>query len=373
MNGAVRVETDIEAGALAGQINRPSALIQPITIAPQPDVVGAVLTAEGQRWGEMTNELRQLVALVEPATLADEAELLVSSQHLHDPYVLAFMDRLDRAGVTFQIISSTLSDIKAIYQNAGKTSTGSLDSTQRQQEVIRIIGAAHARGASDVHFVVGHEITHIAFREHGLLREFGQIQSSIGNELCSSLFNSMCDVKSEGYFQPEIRQDARMARAFVDQLGLFGARVATRPLVEGPLMVLRLIYDDQEKQSVDDLGFLPEQNLLFKRLRSLPYGVILLTGPTGSGKSKTLQVQINLLAEEFKGTKHILTVEDPPEYPMRANQSPLGSNETWDQSITNTMRLDPDILMYGEIRDLASAQGALRGAAFFKVVVASTV
>ncbi|NAT16465.1 pilus assembly protein PilQ [Pseudomonas syringae pv. actinidifoliorum] len=361
MNGAVRVETDIEAGALAGQINRPSALIQPINIAPQPDVVGAVLTAEGQRWGEMTNELRQLVALVEPATLADEAELLVSSQHLHDPYVLAFMDRLDRAGVTFQIISSTLSDIKAIYQNAGKTSTGSLDSTQRQQEVIRIIGAAHSRGASDVHFVVGHEITHIAFREHGLLREFGQIQSSIGNELCSSLFNSMCDVKSEGYFQPEIRQDARMARAFVDQLGLFGARVATRPLVEGPLMVLRLIYDDQEKQSVDDLGFLPEQNLLFKRLRSLPYGVILLTGPTGSGKSKTLQVQINLLAEEFKGTKHILTVEDPPEYPMRANQSPLGSNETWDQSITNTMRLDPDILMYGEIRDLASAQGALRG------------
>ncbi|WP_164705803.1 ATPase, T2SS/T4P/T4SS family, partial [Pseudomonas viridiflava] len=98
-------------------------------------------------------------------------------------------------------------------------------------------------------------------------------------------------------------------------LGLSGARVATRPLVEGPLMVLRLTYDDQEKQSVDDLGFLPEQDLLFKRLRSLPYGVIILTGPTGSGKSKSLQVQINLLAEECKGTKHILTVEDPPEYP----------------------------------------------------------
>ncbi|WP_163014145.1 ATPase, T2SS/T4P/T4SS family, partial [Pseudomonas viridiflava] len=83
--------------------------------------------------------------------------------------------------------------------------------------------------------------------------------------------------------------------------------------------------------------------------------------PTGSGKSKSLQVQINLLAEESKGTKHILTVEDPPEYPMRANQSPLNSNETWDEAITNTMRLDPDILMYGEIRDLASAQAALRG------------
>ncbi|WP_164703912.1 ATPase, T2SS/T4P/T4SS family, partial [Pseudomonas viridiflava] len=105
---------------------------------------------------------------------------------------------------------------------------------------------------------------------------------------------------------------------------------------DGPLMALRLIYDDQQKQSADELGFLPEQNLLFKRLRSLPYGVILLTGPTGSGKSKSLQVQINLLAEESKGTKHILTVEDPPEYPMRANQSPLNSNETWDEAITNT-------------------------------------
>lgn len=352
----------IEPGLVTAASNRPGLVAQPISIVSVPEVAGAVLTAEGQRWGDVTAEFRQLVALITPASTTDDARLVVSSQHLHDPYVLAFMDRLDRAGVAFEIEPSTLSDIKSLYQNLGKVGNGStVDSTQRQQEVIRIIGAAHARGASDVHFIVGHEITHIRFREDGLLREYGQIQSSIGNELCSSLFNSMCDVKSEGYYQPEIRQDARLARTFVDQLGLFGARVATRPLVDGPLMVLRLIYDDQQKQSVDELGFLPEQNLLFKRLRSLPYGVILLTGPTGSGKSKSLQVQINLLAEESKGTKHILTVEDPPEYPMRANQSPLNSNETWDEAITNTMRLDPDILMYGEIRDLASAQAALRG------------
>ncbi|UXZ97260.1 Flp pilus assembly complex ATPase component TadA [Pseudomonas phytophila] len=362
MSEAQRIEPIIEPSPAATQINRPGVVITPLTIAPKPEMMGRILTMDGQQWGNITAELRQLVALIEPATLADDADLMVSSQHLHDPYVLAFMDRLDRAGVSFQVVSSTLSDIRSIYQNAGKSNDGSsVDSTQRQQEVIRIIGAAHARGASDVHFIVGHEITHISFREHGLLHEYGQIQSTIGNELCSSLYNSMCDVKSEGYYQPEIRQDARLARTYVDQLGLFGARVATRPLVDGPLMVLRLIYDDQQKQSVDDLGFLPEQILLFKRLRSLPYGVILLTGPTGSGKSKSLQVQINLLAEESKGTKHILTVEDPPEYPMRANQSPLNSNETWDEAITNSMRLDPDILMYGEIRDLASAKAALRG------------
>ncbi|MCF4993135.1 pilus assembly protein PilQ, partial [Pseudomonas gessardii] len=109
------------------------------------------------------------------------------------------------------------------------------------------------------------------------------------------------------------------------------------------------------------LGFLPQQIEAFSRIRSLPYGVNLITGPTGSGKSKSQQVNLNLLYEECGGTKHILTMEDPPEYPILANQSPLGAGETWNDGITNTMRLDPDILMYGEIRDLASAQAAFRG------------
>lgn len=126
-------------------------------------------------------------------------------------------------------------------------------------------------------------------------------------------------------------------------------------------MVLRLLYDEKAKQSLDELGFLADQIALLNRLRGLPYGVILITGPTGSGKSKTLQVTLNQLHSETDGTRHILSVEDPPEYPIKANQSPLGHAETWDGAITNTMRLDPDILMYGEVRDLATAQAAFRG------------
>ncbi len=124
---------------------------------------------------------------------------------------------------------------------------------------------------------------------------------------------------------------------------------------------MRLLYDDKTKMTLEDLGFLSQQIDGFSRIRSLPYGVNLITGPTGSGKSKTQQVNLNLLYEECGGTKHILTMEDPPEYPILANQSPLGAGETWNDGITNTMRLDPDILMYGEIRDLASAQAAFRG------------
>jgi general secretion pathway protein E len=318
--------------------------------------VGQVLTAAGGPW-EVKPELRQLCALT------DSGLLYVSAQHLTDHYVMALMDRLERADVAYEVKSSSMSEIQALYQTqslAADSPSSALNSTQRQQEVTSLMGRAHKAGASDIHFVVGHKITRTFFRVHGLLTAAGEEPSSKGIELCSALYNSMCDVAKEHY-QPEITQDARVSRKYVDELGLFGARVSTRPLVDGPLMVLRLLSDDKSKQTMEDLGFLPVQIAQIKRLCRLPYGVNFITGPTGSGKSKTLQVSINLLAKETRGTRHILTVEDPPEYPLLANQSPKGSDETWEQAIANSLRLDPDILMYGEVRDLASCIAAFSG------------
>lgn len=317
-----------------------------------------LLTVEGGRW-TLPPELRQLCAL------NSAGELYLSQAHQTDAYVLAFMDRLERAGVDFTVKPVTMSVIKGLYDAEQRTGTGlaaaGANSTQRQQDVIRIMGIAHQRGASDIHFQLGHEITKIRFREHGLMTNFSEIPTSIGLELCSALYNSMCDV-SEEHYQPETKQDARVSRRFVEQLGLFGARVATRPKSDGPLMVLRLLYDDQTKRSVEDLGFLPEHCKLLSRVRTLPYGIVLFAGPTGAGKSKSMQVTINLMADECQETKHILTVEDPPEYPVKADQTPLGAEESWADAITNSLRLDPDILMYGEMRDLESCKAAYRGA-----------
>lgn len=314
-----------------------------------------LLTATGGRF-ELKPELRQLCALT------DDGILYVSAQHQTDAYVMAFEDQLDHENHQFEVKVCSMSTIKALYQANEDVNGRTLSATEtkRQAQVVQLLGEAHRRNASDVHFVVGHDITRVFFRIHGLLWEAEQHQSKVGMELCSSLYNSMCDVAKEHY-QPHVSQDARIKRAYVEQLGLFGARVATRPLVDGPLMVLRLLYDDKTKMTFEDLGFLPQQVDAFSRIRSLPYGVNLITGPTGSGKSKSQQVNLNLLYEECGGTKHILTMEDPPEYQILANQSPLGAGETWNDGITNTMRLDPDILMYGEIRDLASAQAAFRG------------
>lgn len=313
-----------------------------------------LLTATGGPF-ELKPELRQLCALT------SDGILYVSAQHQTDAYVMAFEDQLEHENHPFEVKVCSMSTIKALYQANEDVNGKTLSTdTKRQAQVVQLLGEAHRRNASDVHFVVGHDITRVFFRIHGLLWEAEQHQSQVGMELCSSLYNSMCDVAKDHY-QPQVSQDARVKRAYVEQLGLFGARVATRPLVEGPLMVLRLLYDDKTKMTFEELGFLPQQIEAFSRIRSLPYGVNLITGPTGSGKSKSQQVNLNLLHQECGGTKHILTMEDPPEYPIMANQSPLGPGETWNAGITNTMRLDPDILMYGEIRDLESAQAAFRG------------
>ncbi|AXA68891.1 pilus assembly protein PilQ, partial [Pseudomonas oryzihabitans] len=116
-----------------------------------------VLTAEGALWGTVKPELRQLLALIEGARATDRAQLLVSGQHLRDPFVMAFMGQLDRADLDYQVVPSTLSEIQALYkvETASGVVTIAVDGTSRQQEVIRLLGAAHARGASDVHFVVG--------------------------------------------------------------------------------------------------------------------------------------------------------------------------------------------------------------------------
>ncbi|MDZ5738085.1 ATPase, T2SS/T4P/T4SS family [Pseudomonas asiatica] len=190
------------------------------------------------------------------------------------------MDQLDHAEFDYTISTCSMTDIKALYQTSAQAGAGLAQvDTDRQAHALQILGDAHHRGASDVHIVVGHDISKIFYRIHGLLWEARQESSSIGLELCSALYNSMCDISKEHY-QPQIPQDARVGREFVQQLGLFGARVATRPLVDGPLMVLRLLYDDQKKMTLQDLGFLPEQIAQLSRLRSpwrTPAGFTFLT------------------------------------------------------------------------------------------------
>ncbi|MEN1478436.1 ATPase, T2SS/T4P/T4SS family, partial [Pseudomonas aeruginosa] len=246
--------------------------------------------------------------------------------------------------------------------------------TQMQERVVKIIRKATELRASDVHFVVSPAGTgsKIRFRVDGLLKTVEQFRSQELHELCATIYQSMCDV-AEPLFKPQLDQDARMSQTFVEKLNLFGARIATRPRAGGFLMILRLLYDDTGLDSLEQLGYLPEQNALFDRMMRMPYGINILSGPTGSGKSMTLKVTMEGLDKLHGGSKHILTIEDPPEYRIRGegiNQTPLvydatdpdAERQAWAAGIANGMRLDPDYMMIGEVRDLFAAVAAFRGA-----------
>lgn len=187
-----------------------------LTLAPLPV---AVLTAPGGPHA-IKEDLRQVLAMTA------DGKLYISPQHVSDPYVMAFMDQLEHKGIDYEVVLASMTEIKTLYQASASRGMKALVETQRQAQVVEFMGDAHRRGASDVHIVVSHDVTRIKYRLYGVLQEVRQEKSDVGREFCAALYNSMCDVSGD-YYQPHIAQDARVSRKFVDQLGLYGARVAT--------------------------------------------------------------------------------------------------------------------------------------------------
>ncbi|HHM7412429.1 TPA: GspE/PulE family protein, partial [Pseudomonas aeruginosa] len=341
-----------------------------IAALAQPSMVTQLLTADGGEW-EVSKHLQEIMAL------AADGTLYLSESHQNDIHVLSFIDRLDRRGFRYQLNLTDLQTIHQLYRAVamdGLVDSDGQRATQMQERVVKIIRKATELRASDVHFVVSPAGTgsKIRFRVDGLLKTVEQFRSQELHELCATIYQSMCDV-AEPLFKPQLDQDARMSQTFVEKLNLFGARIATRPRAGGFLMILRLLYDDTGLDSLEQLGYLPEQNALFDRMMRIPYGINILSGPTGSGKSMTLKVTMEGLDKLHGGSKHILTIEDPPEYRIRGegiNQTPLvydatdpdAERQAWAAGIANGMRLDPDYMMIGEVRDLFAAVAAFRGA-----------
>jgi type II secretory ATPase GspE/PulE/Tfp pilus assembly ATPase PilB-like protein len=174
---------------------------------------------------------------------------------------------------------------------------------------------------------------------------------------------------SASMFNTREYQDAQISDRSRIPAGLDGIRIATAPTAAGYEMSLRLLYNDAaENHSLESLGFTQPQDNAMRFLRRLPHGINLIGGPTGSGKSTTLQRNLRLLDGECDHTKRILTVEDPPEYTIAgAIQTPVTNAETEEErgvkfraAIRSALRRDPDVLMIGEIRDYASADLAFQ-------------
>ncbi|MDB5773102.1 MAG: secretion system protein, partial [Burkholderia sp.] len=250
-----------------------------------------------------------------------------------------------------------------------------LDSTEHQHSLMQLTAkellykACNAR-ASDIHIRVRKTSTEIYFRIHNDLVPAGGQTREYGERLLATLYGAMTSV-SDNSHKPTERQDASITDRDKLPPRLYGVRIATAPTSDGGLMVLRLLYNDAgDNIDVRPLGFTDAHAAMLQQLKEQPIGMTFLSGPTGSGKSTTLQRVLTGEILEAQGKLHVLTVEDPVEYPIEgAVQTAVTNATTEDErsrmfaaAISNAMRLDPDTIMIGEIRDRASAQNALRAA-----------
>jgi len=231
--------------------------------------------------------------------------------------------------------------------------------------VSEIIRTAMEKRASDIHIDPRPKETIVRIRVDGVLRDFQHVPHSIQHSLVSRI-KILADMDIAEHRNP---QDGRfMISTKSRSLDL---RVSTLPTQYGEKIVLRLLEPSAPLLNFAEIGFAPNIVSGLGRLLALPQGLILVTGPTGSGKSTTLYSALNLLR---KPSVNIVTVEDPVEYSLPGiNQVHVNTKAglTFASALRSMLRQDPNVIMVGEIRDHETAEVALKAAQTGQLVLST--
>ena len=219
-----------------------------------------------------------------------------------------------------------------------------------------LISQAIADRASDIHIEPGERDLRVRYRIDGVLHDSHRSPKNIQNGVISRL-----KIMSEmNIAERRVPQDGRMS---VNHQGRkVDLRVATLPTVWGEKVVARILDNSNTSLALEDLGFSEANFTRFRTAYSRPYGMILATGPTGSGKSTTLYATLNLLNKQ---EVNVITVEDPVEYRLpgvNQVQTNVRAGLTFASALRSILRSDPDIVLIGEIRDHETAQIAVEAA-----------
>jgi type IV pilus assembly protein PilB len=253
----------------------------------------------------------------------------------------------------------------ALDTEVGLTVEAAVEDAPIVKLVQAIMTQAAADRASDVHIEPTETDVRVRFRVDGVLHEVMHSPKSIQGGLISRL-KVMGDLNIA---EKRIPQDGRVSlRVSNRNLDL---RLATLPTVHGEKIVIRILDKTNALLQLSELGFLPQAYESYERSFRKPYGAILVTGPTGSGKSTTLYATLNIVNSI---DRHIVTVEDPVEYRLAGvNQMQVNPKAglTFASALRSILRADPDIILIGEIRDRETAMIAVESALTGHLVLSS--
>jgi type IV pilus assembly protein PilB len=295
------------------------------------------------------DDIRFNTGLATDAVLVEEAKLAAAIEQAIEAQDTTMSEMLDTDLDNLDIASDE--------DEGGDDSDLNVDDAPIVRYVNKILVDAISNGASDIHFEPYERYFRIRFRQDGMLREVANPPITIAARLVARL-----KVMSRmNIAERRVPQDGRI-KLKLSRNREIDFRVNTLPTLYGEKVVLRILDASAALVGIDNLGFEPEQKSAFLGAISKPYGMILVTGPTGSGKTVSLYTALDILNQS---EVNISTVEDPVEIQVaginQVNMNPK-TGLTFAAALRAFLRQDPDIVMVGEIRDLETAEIAVKAA-----------
>lgn len=314
---------------------------------------------------------RLFIAVSDPTNLAALDEIKFHTG-INTDAILVEEPALDKALATWaesqDSLSDGLDDLDASDLDDVDISSGAdpsdgdeggdaLDETPIVRFVNKVLIDAIKQGASDIHFEPYEKTYRVRFRTDGVLQEMVKPPRNLAARLAARLkVMSQMDISER-----RLPQDGRIQMKLSRNRAI-DFRVNTLPTLWGEKIVLRILDPSSAQMGIDALGYEPEQKEMYMKVLNQPQGMILVTGPTGSGKTVSLYTGLNILNT---AERNISTAEDPVEINLDGvNQvhvnAKVGLN--FAEALRSFLRQDPDIIMVGEIRDLETAEIAIKAA-----------
>jgi type II secretory ATPase GspE/PulE/Tfp pilus assembly ATPase PilB-like protein len=238
-----------------------------------------------------------------------------------------------------------------------------LDQVRADDMLAYLVSQAHHLNASDIHIETQVEDVRIRFRIDGVLHPIARLQYDKYRVLMSAIASAgNVSTSSDDAQQGHIAQKVQMAdNTMVD----VNVRLETVPTINKMDVVMRLFNMDQSMYNLERLGLSPAERTVVDEIIAKPSGLVMVVGPTGSGKTTTLYSMLNTLNND---QRKIITIEDPVEYQfsgitqISVHSQAAGNDGSFADKLRAVLRLDPDIVMVGEIRDMDTAKTALQAA-----------
>jgi len=302
------------------------------------------------------------IALLEEGN--DYIKIGLSSE---DPYLLDIIKRYTKKRIIIEEIKKEKLD--SFYESLSFIEDKEAEELASEAPIVRlvneIIEEAIKRKATDIHIEPYEKRLIIKYRIDGILHSF----NSFPVYLHSAVISRIKILSQLNIAEKRLPQDGKFP--FRMNGKEYDIRVSILPTIYGESAVLRILNKNKVDIELDKLGFSDENLQKIKRLINVPNGMILVTGPTGSGKTTTLYALLKILND---GTRKIITVEDPVEYTIQGITQ-VQINEkiglTFSKTLRSILRQDPDIIMIGEIRDRETAEIAVRAALTGHLVLAT--